>query len=194
MQHPEAEKLFCSLMENGYRDIASKIATEMELPIEADAKQREKWMNCTLGELERCMNDNTMKKVRKGCVCSRKEETRIPGYKGVFDRTNNRKEQYRKLYLAASSLEQFVDELKKLEDAPGKPSVELIEGKLYKYFYTCTCPFLQDIPAVVPRAWCYCTLGNSEDTFSYAFGRELHGNLIESVKTGGSRCTIEIEL
>ncbi|MDL2327597.1 DUF6144 family protein [Ruminococcaceae bacterium OttesenSCG-928-A11] len=74
-----------------------------------------------------------------------------------------------------------------------KPSVELINGKLYKYFYTCTCPFLNDIKTA-PKAWCYCTLGNSEDTFSYAFGREVHGNLIESVKMGDSRCTIEIEL
>ncbi|ANZ45232.1 DUF6144 family protein [Cloacibacillus porcorum] len=194
MRHPEVDKLLCSLTENGYDSLAKEIEQEMGLPLEADAKQRENWMRCTLNKLDANMNDEAVKKVRKGCVCSLKKEVRIPGYKEVYERTKSRKEQYRKLYLTASSLDEFVAELKKLEDKPGKPSVELINGKIYKYFYSCTCPFLNDISPVVPKAWCYCTLGNSEDTFSYALGREVHGNLIESIKMGDSRCTIEIEV
>lgn len=194
MEHPEAEKLFCSLMENGYGDIANNIAQKMKLSLDADVEQREKWMNCALGELERCMDDSAIKKVRKGCVCSLRVETRIPGYKEIYDRTNTRKEQYRKLYTASSSLEEFVAEVKKIEDEPGKPSIELINGKLYKYFYYCPCPFLKDSMSIVPRSWCYCTLGNSEDTFSYAFNKEVHGNLLESIKLGNHRCAIEIEL
>ena len=194
MEHPEAEKLFCSLMENGYGDIANKIADKMKLSLDADVAQREKWMKCTLEELEKCMDDNSIKKIRKGCVCSLKSESRIPGYKEIYDRTKARKERYRKLYMASSSLEEFVAEVKKIEDEPGKPSVELTNGKLYKYFYFCPCPFLKDSTSIVPRSWCYCTLGNSEDTFSYAFDKEVHGNLLESIKMGDSRCTIEIQL
>lgn len=194
MKHPEAEKLFCSLMANGHKDLANKIDQEMGLSLDANAEQRERWMHCALGALDECMDDETIKKIRKGCVCSLKEEIRIPGYKGVYDRTKFRKEQYKRLYLAASCLEDFVAEIKRLEDKPGKPSVELINGKLYKYFYACTCPFLKDISAAIPKSWCYCTLGNSEDTFSYAFNREIQGHLIESIKMGDSRCTIELEI
>ena len=192
MQHPESEKLYHSLKENGHSDIADKLAREMDLPLNADVKQREKWLNHVLLELESCLDDDMVRKVRKGCVCSLKPETRIPGYKEIYDRTEARKELYRKLYLN-SSLEEFVAQAN-LEDEPGKPSIELINGKLYKYYYFCPCPFLNDSTAIVPKSWCYCTLGYNEHLFSYTFNREVHGNLLGAIKMGDSRCTIEIEL
>ncbi|MDL2259105.1 hypothetical protein LJC42_08190 [Eubacteriales bacterium OttesenSCG-928-K08] len=79
MLHPEAEKLHSSLMDNGYDSLANKIAQEMRLSLDADAAAREKWMHITLGELERYMDEETVKKIRKGCVFAkrRNQNTRI---------------------------------------------------------------------------------------------------------------------
>ena len=193
MGHPEAEKLYDSLMANGYGDVADKIALD-KLSLHADVEQRERWLHSALMEIERSMDEDMVRKIRKGCVCALKRETRIPGYKEIYDRTKVRKDQYRKLYMASSSLEEFVDKVKKLEDEPGKPSIELINGKIYKYYYFCPCPFLKDSSAVVPKSWCYCTLGYNEDLFSYTFNRDIHGNLLGAIKMGDSRCIIEIEV
>ncbi|MDO4562114.1 MAG: DUF6144 family protein [bacterium] len=194
MEHPEAEKLYRSLTANGHSDVAEKIARETELPLDADAKMREKWLKHALGEIERSLADDTVKKVRKGCICSLEAETRVPGYKEIYDRTKARKERYKKLYEESRSLEEFVAEVKRLEDEPEKPSIELVDGKLYKYYYFCPCPFLQESSALVPRSWCYCTLGYNEDLYSYVFNRKVRGRLMGAIKLGVSRCAIELEL
>lgn len=45
----------------------------------------------------------------------------------------------------------------------------------------------------VSRTWCYCTLGNAEGIFKEVFKKEIKVTLLESIKTGGDRCVIEVE-
>ena len=43
------------------------------------------------------------------------------------------------------------------------------------------------------KIWCYCTLGNAEGIFSEVLKKEVHVVLLESIKTGGNKCVIEVE-
>ena len=92
----------------------------------------------------------------------------------------------------ADSLQQFVDDFNANETFA---SLEyLSECKLRFCYPQCYCACIKRVPGNVPKAWCYCTLGNIESIFKQVFPQHNpRATLIESIKTGGTRCIIEIE-
>ncbi|MBQ8548082.1 MAG: hypothetical protein IJ427_06240 [Lachnospiraceae bacterium] len=56
----------------------------------------------------------------------------------------------------------------------------------------CYCACVKRIPKELSKTWCYCTLGNAEEIFKLIFGKEVKVTLLESIKTGGNRCAIEV--
>ena len=47
---------------------------------------------------------------------------------------------------------------------------------------------------LLPRTWCYCTLGYSRRMFGYVFGKEVRTELISSVRQGDAECRIKITI
>ncbi len=46
----------------------------------------------------------------------------------------------------------------------------------------------------MPKTWCYCTLGHARKLFSQVFGPQIQAELWETVKSGGKRCVVFVEL
>ena len=68
----------------------------------------------------------------------------------------------------------------------------LSEHKILFCYPECYCACVKRIPKELPKIWCYCTLGNAKGIFEEVFNKEVEVKLVESIKTGASRCSIEI--
>jgi hypothetical protein len=155
-------------------------AFEQQHPLSKAATPEKKWI--WAGEacrfLEERFDDDTILSIRKACRC------------------NDGKTIAQKLlgYLRqAGSLEQLVQAFNANESFA---ALEYISEKKLRFCYPqCYCACVKRVPGLLPKAWCYCTLGNAEGIFKEVFRREdLKLTLTESIKTGGKRCVIEIEL
>ncbi|MGI6736259.1 MAG: DUF6144 family protein [Anaerovoracaceae bacterium] len=192
-KHPELEKVCASLRQREHPELAEQILRDMPLPLQADAAARGEWLCRACRLLREHLDEATIRQIRRGCVCTREPELRIPGYREIYEMTQAQKIKYRKIYEDSASTEEFAAKVSALENRPGQPSLELVNGRMQQHFYQCHCPFLQDVTVDVPKEWCYCTLGNSEEVFSYAMRRPVVGTLLESIRQGDSRCTIQLE-
>lgn len=56
----------------------------------------------------------------------------------------------------------------------------------------CYCACVKRVPKELSKTWCYCTLGNAKGIFEEVFKKEVEVKLVESIKTGSSRCNIEV--
>lgn len=72
-------------------------------------------------------------------------------------------------------------------------SLEYVGEREVRFCYpTCYCACVKRIPRELSRTWCYCTLGNVADIFRLLLEREVETELLETIKSGGSRCVIRV--
>lgn len=67
------------------------------------------------------------------------------------------------------------------------------DNKIIFCYPECYCACVKRIPKELPITWCYCTLGNAESTFKEVFKKDVKVKLIETIKSGGSKCRIEVD-
>lgn len=155
-------------------------AFETQYPLSKAATPEKKWIwaEDACHFLEEQFDDDTILRIRKACRC------------------NDGKAIAQKLlrYLGQTgSLEQFVRAFNENESFAALEFIS--ENKLRFCYPQCYCACVKRVPGLLPQVWCYCTLGNAEGIFKQVFRREdLKLTLKESIKTGGKRCVIEIEL
>lgn len=72
--------------------------------------------------------------------------------------------------------------------------LEAVPGGLRLIYPECCCACVKRVPEPISRTWCLCTLGHVKNLFHQVLGREIEAELLETVKTGGERCVIQIIL
>jgi len=63
---------------------------------------------------------------------------------------------------------------------------------LYFSYPACYCSCVKRMDKPLSKTWCYCTLAYTKKLFDYALDCGTDVELIESIKTGGSKCVIRV--
>lgn len=170
-------RLVESLRRNVSDAIASELVELFPLSKSATPEKKHQWASETSRFLEEHFSSETVVGIRKDCKCNDGKSIAAKLLKYLHQ---------------ADSLQQFVDDFNANETFA---SLEYLNDHKLRFCYPqCYCACVKRVPGNVPKAWCYCTLGNAESIFKQVFPQEdLHVTLIESIKTGGNKCIIEVE-
>lgn len=92
----------------------------------------------------------------------------------------------------ADSIEQFVNDFNENESFAFLEYIS--ENKILFCYPECYCACIKRVSGEVSKTWCYCTVGNAEGIFREVFKKDdIKVTLLESIKTGGGKCAIEVE-
>lgn len=158
------------------RDDAKEFEEKYPLAKSADVGKKYEWAKNTCDYLERKYNIETIIELRKDCRCN--------DGKSIADKILK--------YLNKSdSIKQFVDAFNEHETFAY--FVYISDNRLRFCYPQCYCACVKRVPKELSKTWCYCTLGNAECIFREVFKKDVKVELLESIKTGGSKCVIEVE-
>lgn len=142
----------------------------------ANIEKKYEWAKKVCDYLDEHYDTETVMTLRKECRC------------------NDGKSMANKIlkYLnKADTIEKFV---KAFNENETFASLEYIsDNKILFCYPECYCACIKRVSGEVSRTWCYCTLGNAEGIFKEVFKKEIKVALLESIKTGGDKCVIEVE-
>lgn len=142
----------------------------------ADVGKKFEWAHNVSTYLDAHYDPETIKALRKDCRC------------------NDGKSIANKLlkYLKkADSIEDFVKAFNANETFA---SLVYISDNRIRFCYPeCYCACVKRVPGELSKTWCYCTLGNAEGIFKEVFGEGVSVALLESIKSGGKQCVIEVK-
>lgn len=175
--HPAAESLLRSLEGKCPPEVADRIARGVRLTPDATDAEKAAWVAHTTRELERRLNQDTIREIRKRCHC--REEGRLDEMKTWLGG----------LYRESSSMEEFVDKV----NAHGA-GWYLRDGEIHTKFLNCECHMLRDVSALDSMTWCLCAEGYTEELFGHVFGREVKSELVQTIRTGHEFCLVKIRL
>ncbi|MCL2518101.1 MAG: DUF6144 family protein [Oscillospiraceae bacterium] len=171
----QAIKLYNSLEKHINRDAAEEFIAKLPLSKSADHVKKFKWANDVCAYLEECFSEDEIRKIRSDCSCS-------PGSKA---------EKMKLIYESSADFVEFCEKFNK-EYAPAN-SLSADGDVLYFSYPTCYCSCVQRGDGNVSKSWCSCTIGYTEKLFSHALSRKVQVELLESVKTGGEKCVMQIK-
>lgn len=165
-----------SLRQNIGEQAAKEFEERYPLSKSADIQKKFEWAKDVCSYLEKNYDTDTIIRVRKECRCN--------DGKSMADKLVK--------YLAhAESVKEFADSFNRKETFA---SLEYItEHRIRLCYPECYCACVKRIPKELSKAWCYCTLGNAQGIFTRVFQKKVNVALVESIKTGGTRCVIEVE-
>ena len=169
-------RLLDSLRRNLGNDVADEVDEKYPLSKSADIGKKYEWAKSVCEYLDGHFDTETIMTLRKECRCNdgKSIATKILKYLNKADST-----------------EQFVKDFNANESFA---SLEYIsDNKILFCYPECYCACVKRVPGEVSKSWCYCTLGNAEGIFKEVFKKEITVTLLESIKTGGVRCVIEVE-
>ena len=169
-------RLLDSLRRNLGNDVAGEFEEKYPLSKSADIGKKYEWAKSVCEYLDAHFDTETIMTIRKECRCNdgKSIATKILKYLNKADST-----------------EQFVKDFNANESFA---SLEYIsDNKILFCYPECYCACVKRVPGEVSKSWCYCTLGNAEGIFKEVFKKEIKVTLLESIKTGGERCVIEVE-
>ncbi len=157
-----------------------KAAQEFEvlfpLSKSADVGKKFRWAECVCRYLEEHYDADAIIAIRKNCRC------------------NDGKSIANKLLKYLKQSDKIEDFVRLFNERESFASLEyLSEHKLRFIYPQCYCACVKRDPRQLSKAWCYCTLGNAEGIFQEVFQKEVKVDLLESIKTGGNRCVIEVQ-
>ncbi len=154
---------------------AQEFADALPLSKSADYLRKYKWAKEVCAYLEAKYTPEQIKTLRMSCSC----------HAGDKEKAHTKR-----MYDEARSLDEFC-ETYNAAYSPLHPIWHEGEALFFSY-PTCYCSCVKHINEPVSRAWCLCTLGYAKDLFDDVLGCDTEVELIESVKTGGSRCVMKI--
>ncbi len=159
----------------GYEE-AKNIEENYPLSKSAGIDKKYEWAKAVCSYLEEHFDNETIVKIRKECRCNDGKSIANK----ILKYLNN-----------ASCTEQFV---KTFNENENFAFIEYISDNKILFCYTqCYCACIKRVPKKISETWCYCTLGNAECIFKEVFKKDVKVRLHESIKTGGSKCVIEVE-
>ena len=142
----------------------------------ANIEKKYEWAKNVCDYLEEHFDTETIMTLRKKCRCN--------DGKSIANKIL-------KYLNKADSIEQFV---KAFNENEIFASLEYIsDNKILFCYPECYCACIKRMPGEASKTWCYCTLGNAEGIFKEVFKKEIKVALLESFKTGGDKCVIEVE-
>lgn len=169
-------RLVESLRKNDNMELAEQLAKQYPLSKSASIEKKLEWAQTACAFLEEHLEEPELIKVRKECRC------------------NDGKSIAKKLLKYLNKAESIEDFAKSFNQNETFAALEYIaENKLLFCYPECYCACVKRMPKNVSRTWCYCTLGNAEGIFQEVFQTDVKVTLVESIKTGGKRCAIEVE-
>lgn len=165
-----------SLKQNVGEDIAKEFEEEYPLSKSANIQKKFEWADNICKYLENNFDTDMLVKIRKQCRCNDGKSIASKMLK-YLNRSGN--------------VEEFVS---KFNASESFAQLEYIsEHKILFCYPECYCACIKRVPKNLSKTWCYCTLGNAEGIFTKVFKKNVTVNLLESIKTGGNRCVIEVE-
>ena len=169
-------RLIDSLRRNIGDDVADAFAENYPLSKAANIEKKYEWAKNVCDYLDEHYDTETIMTIRKECRCN--------DGKSIANKIL-------KYLNKADSIEQFV---KAFNENETFASLEYIsDNKILFCYPECYCAYVKRVSGELSRAWCYCTLGNAEGIFREVFKKEIKVTLLESIKTGGEKCVIEVE-
>ncbi|HKM34302.1 MAG TPA: DUF6144 family protein [Lachnospiraceae bacterium] len=141
----------------------------------ANIQKKYEWAKKACEFLEENCDDDTIREIREGCICfdGKSVATKMIQYK---DKTQD---------IAAFA--------KMFNEKESFATIEWISEHELLYCYPeCYCSCVKRVPETLPKTWCYCTQGYAKALFRQVFGKEVEAELLESVKSGDSRCAVKI--
>ncbi len=171
-----ALRLVRSLEEHIGVAAAGEFAAKHPLSKSADFEKKFEWARAVCGYLEESFDEKTIADIRFSCRCN--------------DGKSNA-EKLRKYLNRTESIRDFAEQFNENETFA---SLEYIsERKLLFCYPQCYCSCVKRSPELILKTWCLCTLGNAEGIFRELFGEGVKVKLLETIKSGGDRCVIEVE-
>ena len=169
-------RLTDSLDRNAGHEAAVEFAGQYPLSKSANIEKKFQWAQAACQYLEERFDADAIVRIRKDCRC------------------NDGKSIAAKLlkYLNKSdSIVAFVNTFNQNETFASL--VYLSDNRLLFCYPECYCACVKRVPEELSRTWCYCTLGNAEGIFREVFQKDVKVTLLESIKSGGARCAIEVQ-
>ncbi len=154
---------------------ADEFAIKFTLSESADYIRKFKWAKDVCDYLDGTYTPEEVSAVRFACSCSPPEEKIA---------------KIMQLYENAKDLDAFTEAFEREYQGT---NLLWHEGETLFFGYpSCYCSCVKRVRDVLPKTWCLCTLGYTKKLFDAVFGMDTEVELIESVKTGGSRCVMKI--
>ena len=155
--------------------VATDFESRYPLSKSDNIEKKFEWAKATCGYLEERFDNDKLFQLRKECRCNDGKSTANKLLK----------------YLnKANSIQEFVEAFNKNETFA---SLEYIsDNKILFCYPDCYCACVKRVNQGLSKTWCYCTLGNAEGIFTEVFKKEVRVDLLESIKSGGSKCVIEV--
>lgn len=168
------------LIDSLRRNVGNNEANEFEelypLSKSASIEKKFQWAKNACDYLEEHFDTDTIINLRKECRCN--------DGKSIASKIL-------KYWNKSNSVEQFVNAFNENETFA---SLEYVSDNTILFCYPqCYCPCIKRVPGEVSRTWCYCTVGNAEGIFREVFKKDIKVTLLESIKTGGEKCVIEVK-
>lgn len=165
-----------SLKKHVGADYATDFESRYPMAKSADIKKKFEWAKATCNYLEEHFDSDTLLQLRKDCRCN--------DGKAIADKLL-------RCLNKANNIQEFVEMFNKNETFANLEYVS--NNKILFCYPECYCACVKRVNQGLSKIWCYCTLGNAEGIFSKFLNKEVHVDLLESIKTGGSKCVIEVE-
>lgn len=170
-------RLLDSLRRNIGNDVEDEFGERYPLSKSANIEKKYEWAKNVCDYLDGRFDTETIMTIRKECRCN--------DGKSIANKIL-------KYLNKADSIEQFVKDFNENETFAFLEYIS--DNKILFCYPECYCACIKRVPGEVSRAWCYCTLGNAEGIFKEVFKRDdIKVTLLESIKTGGGKCSIEVE-
>lgn len=164
-----------SLRKNISNDIANDFEEKYPLSKSANIEKKFEWAVSACHYLEENLEPDEIINVRKECRCN--------------DGKSIANKLLKYLNSSTSTLE-FVNEFNNNETFAKLDYI--CDNKILFCYPECYCACVKRIPDELSKTWCYCTLGNAEGIFKEVFEKDVTISLLESIKTGGNRCSMEV--
>lgn len=153
---------------------AEDFIEKLPLSKSADYIKKFKWANDVCNYLESHFKEDDIRQIRMCCSCD-------PG---------NKAESVKRMFETSADYNEFCEKFNK-EYAPSN-NLSHDGTALYFSYPTCYCSCVKRGNGSVTKSWCICTVGYTKKLFEGTLSREVEVELLESVKTGGTKCVMKI--
>ena len=173
--HPQVRRFLESMEKHGEREAGIRFSEANPLSKSANVNRKIQWAKGLCVFLNDHYDDETIKAIRMDCACGPKY-----GYGGS---------RLKAVYETDRDPYAFVEKSNALDLGF---SFEYDGTAYYMIYPQCYCSCVNRTADLLPKTWCYCTLGYARRMFGYVFGKEVRTELISSVKQGDAVCRIRI--
>ncbi len=171
-----ALRLMDSLKEIDCEQAAQEVGDLFPLSKSANVEKKFEWAANICHYLEEHYDTEKITAIRKQCRC------------------NDGKSIAKKLLKYWKQAESVKDFVSLFNEHESFAALEYISENTLLFCYPqCYCACVKRVSRILPKTWCYCTLGNAEGIFQEVFQKEVQVSLLESIKSGADRCVVEVK-